>query len=141
MEVDIPAENGTGPIPDLSVGDRIKTPHNVRLYQQNQKVAQLVNELVEYQLANPERKNPTSRADIDYEKRVDQEIIKRKKAIRAQMGVIKTQYRQSVMKVREEKAMTSESRNVNDALILQLHNLKYEESSLRSEISAAETYE
>ena len=45
------------------------------------------------------------------------------------------------MKIREEKAETAEKKAANDALILGLHNLKYEEQSLRSEIAAAENYD
>lgn len=125
----------------VDVGSHIRTAHNTRLYQENQNLAKKINDLVEYQLANPEVKNPTSRADIDHQKDAEHEIEIKKKHIRAQLAVIKTLYRQSVMKVREEKTMTSESRNVNDTLILQLHNLKYEEQSLASEISAAQNYE
>jgi THO complex subunit 5 len=126
---------------NLDIGSQIKTPHNSRLYQENRNLAKHVQELVEYQLANPKIENATSRAESDREKQVEREIEIRKKRIRAQLAVVKTLYRQSVMKVREEKARTAESRNVNDALILQLHNLKYEEQSLASEISAAQNFE
>jgi hypothetical protein len=135
-------------VPDVSniditqdISQHIKTEHNRRLYQENQNLKKRVNELVEYQIANPKNENATTRAEIDHEKEVEHQIEMKKKYIRAQLAVIKTLYRQSVMKVREEKALTSEARNTNDTLILQLHNLKYEEQSLASEISAAENYE
>jgi THO complex subunit 5 len=115
----------------------IKTQHNARLYREVQNLKRLINELVDYQLANP------SSGDLqtDSEKNIKREIEKREKYIRAQLSITKTLYRQSVLKVREEKATTADVKGVNDALILGLHNLKYEEQSLRSEISAAENYE
>jgi THO complex subunit 5 len=137
-------EAGDAPPTDLStfnIADLVKTPHNVRLYNEVQNLKKLINELVDFQLAHPKLAKPTSREEIDGEKKANQEIEKREKYIRAQLSIIKSLYRQSVMKVREEKAKTSDDRAVNDALILGLHNLKYEEQSLRSEISAAENYE
>ena len=125
----------------FNIADLVKTPHNARPYREVQKLKKLINELVDYQLAHPKHHKPTSREEIDREKKAKQEIEKREKYIRAQLSIIKTLYRQSVLKVREEKAKTSDDRAVNDALILGLHNLKYEEQSLRSEISAAENYE
>jgi|TARA_R110002003_G_scaffold129_1_gene12064 THO complex subunit 5 len=125
----------------FNIADLIKTPHNVRLYREIQNLKKRINELVDYQLAHPKNAKPTTREEIDNEKKAKLEIEKKEKYIRAQLSVIKTLYRQSVMKVREEKAKTSDDRAVNDALILGLHNLKYEEQSLRSEIAAAENYE
>jgi THO complex subunit 5 len=125
----------------FNIADLVKSPHNVRLYKEVQKLKKLINELVDYQLAHPKNPKPTTREEIDNDKKASQEIEKREKYIRAQLSIIKSLYRQSVMKVREEKANTSDDRAVNDALILGLHNLKYEEQSLRSEISAAENYE
>jgi THO complex subunit 5 len=125
----------------FNIADLVKTRHNARLYNEVQNLKRLINELVDYQLAHPKKPKPASREDIDHEKKAKQEIEKREKYIRAQLSIIKTLYRQSVLKVREEKAKTSDDRAVNDALILGLHNLKYEEQSLRSEISAAENYE
>jgi THO complex subunit 5 len=125
----------------FNIADLVKTLHNARLYQEVQKLKKLINELVDFQLAHPKHPKPASREEIDQEKKAKQEIEKREKYIRAQLSIIKTLYRQSVLKVREEKAKTSDDRAVNDALILGLHNLKYEEQSLRSEISAAENYE
>jgi THO complex subunit 5 len=123
------------------IASQIKTPHNTRLYQENQKLKAMVNDLVEYQLAHPRVETAGTRAGIDDEKEVEIQMAMKEKRMRAQLAVIKTLYRQSVMKVREEKSLTAESRNVNDALILQLHNLKYEEQSLSSEISAAQNFE
>ncbi|KAH7132098.1 Fms-interacting protein-domain-containing protein [Dendryphion nanum] len=123
------------------VSDQIKTAHNRALFEANQQLANKVDELVEFQLKNPEASKPSSRTEIDHEKQVQITIERKKKEIRAQLALIKTLYRQSVLKVREEKAATSESRNINDTLILQLHNLKYEEQSLASEISAAQNYD
>jgi THO complex subunit 5 len=120
---------------------QIKTPHNARLYQENQKLKAMINDLVEYQIAHPRTEHAGTNAVSDSEREVQIQIAMKEKRMRAQLAIIKTLYRQSVMKVREEKALTAESRNVNDALILQLHNLKYEERSLLSEISAAQNFE
>lgn len=128
----LPTDLSSFDIPTL-----IKTEHNARLYQEVQILKRLINELVDYQLANPSSGN----AAPDSEKKVKREIEKREKYIRAQLSVTKSLYRQSVLKVREEKAATADVKGINDALILGLHNLKYEEQSLRSEISAAENYE
>lgn len=125
----------------FNIADLVKTPHNVRLYKEVQNLKKLINELVDFQLAHPKNTKRTTREEIDNEKKAKQEIEKREKYIRAQLSIIKSLYRQSVLKVREEKTKTSDNRAVNDALILGLHNLKYEEQSLRSEISAAENYE
>jgi len=125
----------------FDIANLVKSPHNVRLYKEVQNLKKLVNDLVDYQLAHPKHPKPTAREDIDKDKKAHGEIEKQEKYIRAQLSIIKSLYRQSVLKVREEKAKTSDDRAVNDALILGLHNLKYEEQSLRSEISAAENYE
>ncbi|KAF2255379.1 hypothetical protein BU26DRAFT_417888 [Trematosphaeria pertusa] len=125
----------------FNTADLIKTPHNSRLYQENQNLKKHVNDLIDYQLAHPRNPKPVTREEIDNDKKVKLEIHKREKLIRSQLSVIKTLYRQSVLKVREEKAKTADDRAVNDALILGLHNLKYEEQSLRSEIAAAENYD
>lgn len=138
------AESGDVMPADLStfnMADLVKTPHNARLYKEVQKLKTLINDLVDYQLAHPRNPKSESREDRENERKATLEIEKREKYIRAQLSIIKTLYRQSVLKVREEKAKTSDDRAVNDALILGLHNLKYEEQSLRSEISAAENYE
>jgi THO complex subunit 5 len=127
--------------PGFDIANLVKTPHNVRLYKEVQNLKKLVNELVDYQLAHPKHPKPTTREEINNDKKANREIEKQEKYIRAQLSIIKSLYRQSVLKVREEKAKTSDDRAVNDALILGLHNLKYEEQSLRSEISAAENYE
>lgn len=147
MDAKKPTDAGnveTGMPADLSsfnTADLIKTPHNSRLYQENQNLKKHVNDLIDYQLAHPRNPKPVTREEIDNDKKVKLEIHKREKLIRSQLSVIKTLYRQSVLKVREEKAKTADDRAVNDALILGLHNLKYEEQSLRSEIAAAENYE
>ena len=121
----------------FNVPDFLKTTHNARLYQEVQKLKKLINELVDYQMAHPVNEI----ASAENEKQIKTEIEKKEKYIRAQLSIIKTLYRQSVLRVREEKANTADVKAVNDALILGLHNLKYEEQSLRSEISAAENYE
>ncbi|KAH6612554.1 Fms-interacting protein-domain-containing protein [Boeremia exigua] len=121
----------------FSITGSLKTPHNARLYQEVQKLKSLINELVDYQAAHP----LNEQASVESEKQTKIEIEKKEKYIRAQLSVIKTLYRQSVLRVREEKANTADVKAVNDALILGLHNLKYEEQSLRSEISAAENYD
>jgi THO complex subunit 5 len=125
----------------FNMADLVKTPHNGRLYKEVQHLKKLVNDLVDYQLAHPKHPTPATREGVDNEKQADGEIEKQEKYIRAQLSIIKSLYRQSILKVREEKSKTSDDRAVNDALILDLHNLKYEEQSLRSEISAAENYE
>lgn len=121
----------------FSIPGFLKTPHNARLYEEVQKLKKLINELVDYQIAHP----LNEKASVESEKQIKTEIAKKEKYIRAQLSIIKTLYRQSVLRVREEKANTADVKAVNDALILGLHNLKYEEQSLRSEISAAENYE
>ena len=126
---------------DFNIADLVKTPHNARLYKEVQTLKDFINELVDYQLAHPKIVKPVTREETESEKKAQKEIERREKYIRAQLSIIKSLYRQSVLKVREEKAKTSDDRAVNDALILGLHNLKYEEQSLRSEISAAENYE
>lgn len=127
--------------PGSNAVDMIKTPHNARLYQEVQTLKKLINDLVDYQIAHPKESSSTQSEDAAQDKGIKQEIEKREKYIRAQLSIIKSLYRQSVMKVREEKAQTADHKAVNDALILGLHNLKYEEQSLRSEISAAENYD
>ncbi|KAF3041417.1 hypothetical protein E8E11_003427 [Didymella keratinophila] len=121
----------------FDIASVLKTPHNARLYNEVQNLKKLVNELVDYQIAHPLNEQPNAES----EKQIQTEIEKKEKYVRAQLSVIKTLYRQSVLRVREEKANTADVKAVNDALILGLHNLKYEESSLRSEISAAENYD
>jgi THO complex subunit 5 len=125
----------------FNMADLVKTAHNARLYKEVQNLKKLINELVDFQLEHPKPSVPSSREEAETEKKTGQEIERKEKYIRAQLSIIKSLYRQSVMKVREEKAKTSDDRAVNDALILGLHNLKYEEQSLRSEISAAQHYE
>ncbi|KAH8726308.1 Fms-interacting protein-domain-containing protein [Phaeosphaeriaceae sp. PMI808] len=125
----------------FNIADLVKMSHNVKLYKEVKHLKALINELVDYQLAHPKNTKPITREEIDNEKKAKQEIERREKYIRAQLSIIKSLYRQSVIKVREEKTKTSDDRAVNDALILGLHNLKYEEQSLRSEISAAENYD
>ena len=122
---------------EFDIASALNTPHNARLYNEVQNLKKLVNELVDYQVAHP----LNERATAESEKQIQTEIEKKEKYIKAQLSVIKTLYRQSVLRVREEKANTADVKAVNDALILGLHNLKYEESSLRGEISAAENYE
>jgi THO complex subunit 5 len=138
MEIDF---NATTSVSDFNPSDYIKTAHNSRLYKENQNLKRMVRELVDYQVAHPKLAKPTTREEIDNEKKVALDIEIKKKYIRAQMAVMKTLFRQSVMKVREEKEQTAKSRSHNDGLILGLNNLKYEEQSLRSEISAAENHE
>ncbi|KAJ4340464.1 hypothetical protein N0V87_002448 [Didymella glomerata] len=122
---------------NFDIASALKTPHNARLYYEVQNLKKLVNELVDYQIAHPLAEQTTAES----EKQIQTQIEKKEKYIRAQLSVIKTLYRQSVLRVREEKANTADVKAVNDALILGLHNLKYEESSLRGEISAAENYD
>lgn len=133
----IPKDTLAADLSNFNIPDFLKTPHNARLYQEVQNLKKLINELVAYQTSHPVSHSTTA----ENEKQIKIEIQKREKYIRAQLSIIKTLYRQSVLRVREEKANTADVKAVNDALILGLHNLKYEEQSLRSEISAAENYE
>jgi THO complex subunit 5 len=124
-----------------NIADLVKTPHNTRLYQATQTLKRQINELVEYQLAHPKNPKLATREEMDNEKKISREITAKERQIRMQLSLVKALYRQGVLKVREEKAKTADDRAVDDALILGLHNLKYEEQSLRSEIAAAENYE
>lgn len=119
----------------------IRTTHNSYLYQQNEKLKKQINDLVDYELAHPKHPKPTTREEIENERKIDHEIDLKERKVKGQLGIVRSLYRQSVVKVRDEKAKTADDRAVNDALILGLHNLKYEEQSLRSEIAAAENYE
>jgi THO complex subunit 5 len=141
MEVETSAIPDTATSTEMNVSAQLKTAHNTRLQASNEILAKKINELVEYQIAHPQTKDATSRANIEQEKKVQRELDKRERAIRSQLSLMKALYRQSVFEVRKEKGLTKESRDVNDTLILQLHNLKYEEQSLGSEISAAQNYE
>jgi THO complex subunit 5 len=133
----ISSDTTAADLSNFDIASALKTPHNARLYYEVQNLKKLVNELVDYQIAHPLAEQTTAES----EKQIQTQIEKKEKYIRAQLSVIKTLYRQSVLRVREEKANTADVKAVNDALILGLHNLKYEESSLRGEISAAENYE
>lgn len=126
---------------NYNIANLVNTSHNTRLLKEVQTLKTLIADLVDYQLAHPKLPELSTREEIRSEKTVRREIEKKEKYVRAQLSIIKSLYRQSVLKVREEKAKTSDDRAVNDALILGLHNLKYEEQSLRSEIAAAEHYD
>ncbi|CAI6341654.1 unnamed protein product [Periconia digitata] len=126
---------------ELVVADLMDTEHCRRLYDAIQALKMSASDLVEYQLANPKIPHPTTREEIESERKIEHEIQKKDRAIKSQLSAVKTYYRQSVMKVREEKAKTADDKAVNDTLILGLSNLKYEEQSLRSEIAAAENYD
>jgi THO complex subunit 5 len=124
-----------------NVADLVKTPHNTRLFQANQVLKKQLDDLIEYEIAHPRNPRPVTPEEINSDKQISGEITARERRIRTQLSLVKSLYRKSVLKVREEKAETADDRAVNDALILGLHNLKYEEQSLRSEIAAAENYE
>jgi THO complex subunit 5 len=126
---------------NLNIAEIIKSPQNTRLYQAIQTLKTRFNELVDYQIAHPKTTKPTTREEIDKEKKVVREIVEKERQIRLQLSTVKALYRQGILRVREEKAKTADDRAVDDALILGLHNLKYEEQSLLSEIAAAENYE
>ncbi|KAF2655352.1 hypothetical protein K491DRAFT_598974 [Lophiostoma macrostomum CBS 122681] len=125
----------------MSVRAQLKTSHNAQLYTANSNLALLITQLVDYQIAHPRTADATSRAAIEAEKKAARELDKMERGIRSQLSLMKALYRQSVFEVRREKGLTKESRDVNDMLILQLHNLKYEEQSLGSEIAAAQNYD
>ncbi|PVH97809.1 hypothetical protein DM02DRAFT_616278 [Periconia macrospinosa] len=126
---------------NLIVADLIETDHCKRLYDAIQDLKRSADELVDYQLAHPQNPNPSTPEEIEKEKKVEWEIAQKERVVKSQLSRAKTYYRQSVMKVREEKAKTADDKAVNDTLILGLSNLKYEEQSLRSEIAAAENYD
>lgn len=126
---------------DFDMGAHITTEHNSRLYKATQHIKELIDDLTAYHLANPRIANPTSRADIDREKEVEREIEIKKKWIRASLTTMRTLWKESAWKLRDEKDLTAKSRTDNDTLILMHKNLQYEEISLQSQISAAENYE
>ncbi|KAJ4344610.1 uncharacterized protein N0V89_012354 [Didymosphaeria variabile] len=122
--------------------DHLQTPQYVRLYDETQKLKERVNDLTSYQQAHPRTsKAPSTPSEIDAEKKIQNQLDLLEKRLRAQLAMTRTVYRACVLKIREEKAETAEKKAANDALILGLHNLKYEESSLRSEIAAAQNYD
>ncbi|KAF1950745.1 hypothetical protein CC80DRAFT_426311 [Byssothecium circinans] len=123
----------------FDVANLIKTPHNKRVYDAIQNLKKAVNDLADYGQAHPSKapNAPGTREDID----AAREIKKRERNVAAQLSLVKTLYRQSLLKVREEKAMTAEDKAFNDKLILGLSNLRYEEQSLRKEIKGAEKYD
>jgi THO complex subunit 5 len=126
---------------NLNIADLLKTVHNERLYQTIQALKTAVNELVDYELAHPKKLNPATRDEIDKDKKAARELVRKELRVKSQLAVVKTLFRQSLLKVREDKARTADEKAVNDALILGLSNLKYEEQSLRSEIAGAENFE
>lgn len=126
----------------FKIADHLQTPQYIRLYDETQKLKGRVNDLTSYQQAHPRPlKAPTTREEVDAEKKIQNQLDLLEKRLRAQLAMTRTVYRACVMKIREEKAETAEKKAANDALILGLHNLKYEEQSLRSEIAAAENYD
>ncbi|ORY16284.1 Fms-interacting protein-domain-containing protein [Clohesyomyces aquaticus] len=128
-------------ITNFKPSDYVQTPHNKRVLEENQKLRTMIHELAQYKAANPKKVNPVTRKDIDHERAVEAEILQKKKMIKAQLAVVKSAFRQSAVKIRDEKRLTAESREVNDSLVLKLHNLKYEAESLEKEISAARNYD
>lgn len=140
--MEVSGSNGDLDPSTFKIADHLKTPQYVRLYDETQKLKARVNDLTSYQQANPRPlKAPTTREEVDAEKKIQNQLDLLEKRMRAQLAVTRTVYRACVMKIREEKAETAEKKAANDALILGLHNLKYEEQSLRSEIAAAENYD
>ncbi|KAJ4301167.1 hypothetical protein N0V90_003257 [Kalmusia sp. IMI 367209] len=133
--------NGDIDLSRFQLAEHIKLPQNSRLYRETQNLKQRINEFVGYQQANPKPAKLSTREEIDRERKVQQQLDLREKKLKAQLALVRTVYRQSVIKIREEKAETTNKKAENDALILDLHNLKYEEQSLRSEIAAAENYD
>jgi THO complex subunit 5 len=126
----------------FKLADHLQTPQYVRLYDETQKLKERVSDLTSYQQAHPRpSKTPSTRDEVDAEKKIQNQLDQLEKRLRAQLAMTRTVYRACVMKIREEKAETAENKAANDALILGLHNLKYEEQSLRSEIAAAQNYD
>lgn len=127
---------------NFNIRDHLKTPEYIRLHEETQKLKQRVIDLTSYQMEHPRPlKAPTTPEEIGAEKKIKSQLELLDKQMRAQLAMVRTVYRACVMKVREEKAETARLKAENDALILDLHNLKYEEQSLRSEIAAAENYD
>ncbi|KAF9730590.1 hypothetical protein PMIN03_011536 [Paraphaeosphaeria minitans] len=140
--MDTAGPNGSADRSTFRLTDHLQTPQYVRLYDETQKLKERVNDLTSYQQAHPRpSKTPSSREEIGAEKKIQNQLDQLEKRLRAQLAMTRTVYRACVMKVREEKAETAEKKAANDALILGLHNLKYEEQSLRSEIAAAQNYD
>ncbi|KAF2003440.1 hypothetical protein P154DRAFT_87591 [Amniculicola lignicola CBS 123094] len=128
--------------------DHIQQPHNKKVYGEIQKLKAFIQEFVQYQIDHPEIASMSTWDERDLsalketaeDKEVRVTMSRMSRKIKAQAALIKPLHRNSVMKVREEKAQTAESRSVNDALILQTSNLKYEEQILRSEIAASQNF-
>lgn len=140
--MDVVEPNGTLDPSTFKIADHLQTPQYKRLYDETQKLKERVNDLTSYQQEHPQpSKTPTTREETDAEKKIHNQLDVLEKRLRAQLAMTRTVYRACVMKIREEKAETAEKKAANDALILGLHNLKYEEQSLRSEIAAAENYD
>lgn len=140
--MDTAGVNGSADPSSFKLADHLQTPQYVRLYDETQKLKERVNDLTSYQQAHPRpSKTPSTREELDAEKKIQNQLDLLEKRLRAQLAMTRTVYRACVMKIREEKAETAEKKAANDALILGLHNLKYEEQSLRSEIAAAQNYD
>ena len=125
----------------MDIAAKIKTPHNTRLLKAIRDLRAFVQDLVDYSEAHPIPEQVTTPEEIAAEKKIKNDLHSKNNKITAQLAVVKGLYRTSVMKVREEKKATTHEREVTDGLILGLQNLQYEETSLRSEIKAAEEYE
>lgn len=119
----------------------VQTPYLRQLLELNQKFKDMFKEYNEFVLANPANPNPTTQAEIDKEQQVEIEVQRKRKRVIAQLSLVKTAHRRAIMKSREEKEKTAKAKQENDGLVLQLHNLKYEQESLQKEIYAADNYE
>ncbi|KAF2206017.1 hypothetical protein GQ43DRAFT_360972 [Delitschia confertaspora ATCC 74209] len=135
--------DGSKPIDStiLNPLDIVKSPHNRKLLELTQQLREMFLEFSKYQKENPQNPNPQTQEEIDKEEKVEIELQKKRKRILAQTSIIKTAHRVSVMKMREDKELTAKAKQENDALVLQLQNLKYEEQSLEKEISAARNFD
>ncbi|KAF2740527.1 hypothetical protein EJ04DRAFT_455743 [Polyplosphaeria fusca] len=137
MEID---SNGVKHPQGLHIGEQIEIAQIKRLYEENEKLMEMAKSLTQHRSVSYKNPNATIQGGKEI-KAVSHEDIRKQKAIRAQLILTKALFRKSTMSVRDEKVKTAEARNVNDALILQLHNLRYEEQSLSAEISAATNYD
>jgi THO complex subunit 5 len=119
----------------------VQTPHLRQVLELNQKFKDMFREFNQFVEANPINPNPTTPAEKEKEQHVEIEIQRKRKRIIAQLSLLKGAHRRAVMKTREEKEKTAKAKQENDGLVLQLHNLKYEQESLQKEIYAADNYD
>ncbi|KAF2645743.1 hypothetical protein P280DRAFT_390225 [Massarina eburnea CBS 473.64] len=125
----------------FNAAELVKSEHNQKMYQATQALKQAINDLVDYELAHPKILTPTTPEEARNERKAERELSKREGIVKSQLAWVKVLYRQSILKIREEKANTAVDKAVNDQLLLGLSNLRYEEQSLKAEIAGAEKFD